>query len=74
MLVQRGRGLVDAQGSKLSRPAATVRLLSLPLLLSTAQELQDVTAGKAFGATLDLEVARQALTPETLIPGVAVYR
>ncbi|PSC70371.1 RNA binding [Micractinium conductrix] len=46
--------------------------VQLPLA-TLQQELQDVTAGKAFGATLDLEVARQALTPETLIPGVAVY-
>jgi hypothetical protein len=39
-----------------------------------SQELQDVAAGKSFGATLDLAAVRQTLTPDTLVPGVAVYR
>lgn len=38
------------------------------------QELEDVAAGKAFGASLDLNAVRQTLTPDTLVPGVAVYR
>ncbi|KAI3426300.1 hypothetical protein D9Q98_008673 [Chlorella vulgaris] len=37
------------------------------------QELADVSAGKTFGATLDLSAVGQPLTPDTLVPGVAVY-
>lgn len=37
------------------------------------QELDEVKAGRAFGATLDLAAVRHALTPDTLVPGVAVY-
>ena len=38
------------------------------------QELQDVEAGRVFGATLDLKAVGQPLSPDTLVPGVAVYR
>ena len=31
-------------------------------------------AGRAFGASLDLKAVGQPLGPDTLVPGVAVYR
>lgn len=46
---------------------------SAPRLLQT-QELKDVEAGRAFGATLDLKAVGVPLGPDTLVPGVAVYR
>lgn len=46
-------------------------MLQLP---SAAQELQDVEAGRVFGASLDLKAVGQPLGPDTLVPGVAVYR
>lgn len=46
--------------------------VQLPLA-TLQQELGDVVAGRAFGATLDLDAVRQELTPETMVPGVAVY-
>ena len=44
-----------------------------PRLARSPQELKDVAAGKAFGASLDLAAVRQPLTPDTPVPGVAVY-
>ena len=44
------------------------------LMFLLTQELQDVEAGRAFGASLDLKAVGQPLGPDTLVPGVAVYR
>lgn len=51
-----------------------VRLKAAHAAPLAPQELQDVEAGRVFGATLDLKAVGQPLGPDTLVPGVAVYR
>ena len=50
------------------------RTPALCLRQPQSQELKDVELGRAFGATLDLKAVGQPLGPDTLVPGVAVYR
>lgn len=63
-----------SRGARFCTLFQRISSFSLCSEISDAQELQDVDAGRAFGASLDLKAVGQPLGPDTLVPGVAVYR